>query len=84
MTYVPALNPDEIEDLTEIVGDWLGSNDWEDMLRDAEMGAEEAADFIAQYVRIGKLYYLFTGKDFLCGHGKISNYAEGRGNLVNI
>lgn len=73
----------EKEDLKLVLTEWLQNNDIHDFSfpHDFE-SAEVELEWHKLYVRIGLLYYTFTGEDFVCGHGKISNYAEGRGSLV--
>jgi hypothetical protein len=77
------ISKQEKEDLKQVLTEWLQSNDIHDFSFPEDFDtAEEHLQWIEYYVRVGKLYYLFTGEDFLCGHGFISNYAEGRGSLV--
>lgn len=69
----------EKADIQEVLGDWLGTNDIHDvMVEQVEFTAEEMAIFSAFYHRIANLYYTFTGHDYLCGHGFITSFNEGR------
>lgn len=76
------LSTSERQDLVEIMGDWLGTNDLHDI--DGYLEADELAAFAAQYNRIARIYYVFTGKDFLCGHGFVSSYGKEGQTQVNL
>jgi len=72
----PTLSEEEKEDLTNVMGEWLGMNDIHDM-EVSDFTQAEADEWEAFYLRVGRLFYAFTGRDYLCGHGYITNY-EGR------
>lgn len=68
------LDPGEKEDIITALEFRLGF-----CLHDEEDGAvteAEWAEIVNEYNRMGRLYYVFTGRDFLCGHGFISNYGR--------
>jgi len=73
----PCLSEEEKEDLVVVLEHYLGDYDVHDMDPTDGGTAEEIASEVEYYYRLGKLYYAFTGHDFICGHGAISNY-EGR------
>jgi hypothetical protein len=71
------LDPLEKEDISQVLGDWLGINDMHDQNEGDFDEPGGYGEFIRFYLRVARIYYVFTGCDYLCNHSYLTNF-EGR------